>query len=64
MKSLGLVPLMAASSYADALIGTWRLEAEVPAQKRHGHGTESVPGGTIPLMQALIAGEINVSMEE
>ena len=32
-------------------------------EKGYGYETESVPGATVPLMEALIAGETNVTME-
>jgi glycine betaine/proline transport system substrate-binding protein len=33
------------------------------AERGYGYETDAVPGGTIPLMQALIAGDTNINME-
>ena len=52
--------------FADLNWSTARLQnavARAILEKGYGYETELVPGGTVPLTQALIAGEINVSME-
>jgi glycine betaine/proline transport system substrate-binding protein len=33
------------------------------AERGYGYETDAVPGGTIPLMQALVAGDVNINME-
>jgi glycine betaine/proline transport system substrate-binding protein len=37
--------------------------ARAIAERGYGYETDAVPGGTIPLMQALIAGDTNINME-
>ena len=59
-------PPQAKLVFADLNWSTARLQnavARVILEKGYGYETESVSGGTISLMQALIAGEVNVSME-
>ena len=59
-------PPQAKLVFADLNWSTARLQnavARAILEEGYGYETESVSGGTIPLMQALIAGEINVSME-
>ena len=59
-------PPQAKLVFADLNWSTARLQnavARAILEEGYGYETESVPGRTVPLMQALVAGEVNVSME-